>query len=115
MKCWGQCFPYGTGSFGGNDDDELYGESGKFGDEHQGFFSRDENVTFGGGIFFENFESFDETKDLGEPDAGPEGMQRKVRRLLGLTLSSKPNLEALDEDTRKKVQKTLKCPKWNGD
>ena len=64
---------------------------------------------------FENLESFDETKHIREPDAGPEGIQRKVRRLFGLMGSSRPDLEALDDDTRKEVQKMLKCPRWNGD
>ena len=66
-------------------------------------------------MVFENLESFDETKDLGEHDAGPEGIQRKVRPVFGLTGSSKPDLEALDQDTRKEVQKMLKGPKKNGD
>ena len=111
----GTMFPYGTRSFGGNDDDELDGEYGEFGDEYQGNFSGDKNVSFGGDMVFENLESFDETKNLGEPDAGPERIQRKVRRLFRPTESSKPDLEALDDDTRKEVQKMLKCPKWNGD
>ena len=31
-------FPYGTRSFGGNDDDEMDGEYGEVGDEHQEIF-----------------------------------------------------------------------------
>ena len=107
-------FPYGAYSFGGNDDDELDGEYGEFGDEYQRIFLGDKNVSFGGDMDFENLESFDETKKIGEP-AGPEGMQRQVRRLFGLRRSSKPDSEALDDDTRKEVQKMLKCPRWNGD
>ena len=83
-------FPYGTRSFGGKDDDQLDDEQGEFGDDHPGLFSRDKNVSFGGDMVFENSESFDETKDLGEPNAGPEEIQQKVRRLFGLTRSSKP-------------------------
>ena len=105
-------FPYGIRSFVGDDDSD--GEYREFGVEHQGIFSGDNNVSFGGDMVFENLELFDQTKDLGEPDAEPEGIKRKVRRLFGLTGSSKPDLEALDQDTTKEVQKTLKCPKWNG-
>ena len=78
-------------------------------------FRGDKNVFFGGDMVFENLESFDETKNLGEPDAGLEEIERKVRRLLGLKGSSKPDLDAFDDDTRKEVRKMLKCPKWNGD
>ena len=77
-------FGTGTCSFDGNDDDELDGEYGEFGDEHQGIYSGDKNVSFGGDMVFEILEAFDETKDLAEPDAGPKGIQRKVRRLFGL-------------------------------
>ena len=66
-------------------------------------------------MVFENSDSFDETKNLGEPDAGPEGIQQKARRLFGLAGSSKPDLEALDDNTRKEVQKMLKCPRCNRD
>ena len=66
-------------------------------------------------MVFENLGSFDKTKNLGEPDAGPEGIQRNVRPLFGLRGSSKPDFKALDGDARKEVQKMLKCPRWNGD
>ena len=111
----GTMVAYGTRSFGGNDDDELDGEYGEFGDEHQGNCFGDKNVSFGGDVVFENLESFDKTTDLGEADAGPEGIQRKVRRLFGRTGSSKPDLEVLDEDTMREVHNMLKCPKWNED
>ena len=107
--------PYGFRSFGGNDDDELDGKYGEFGDEDQGMFSGDKNVSFRGDMVFENLESFDEAKNLKEPDEGPEGIYSKVRGLFGLTGSPKPYSEALDNNTRKEVQKMLKCPRWNGD
>ena len=95
----GTMFPYGVRSSGGNDEDELDDEYGEFGDEYQGIFSGDKNVSFGDDMVFEKLESFHETKDLGEPDAGPEGIQRHVCRFFGLTGSSKPDLEALDDDS----------------
>ena len=45
---------------------------------------------------FESLKLFNETKDLGEPDAGPEGIQRKDRRLFGIRGSSRLNSGALD-------------------
>ena len=67
-------------------------------------------MSFGGDTVFEDLALFDETKDLGEHDAGPEEIKGKVRRLFGLAGSFKPNLEALDKDTRKEVQRMLMCP-----
>ena len=107
-------FLYGTRSFGRNDDDELDGKCGEFGDEYQGICSRDKNVSFEVDMAFESLEWFDETQNLGQP-AEPAGIQQNVRRLFGLTGSSKPDLEALDDDTRKEVQKMLECARWNGD
>ena len=59
QEMMGTMFPYGTRSFDWNDDDELDGEYGAFGDGYQGMFSGDKNVSFGGDMVFENLESFD--------------------------------------------------------
>ena len=50
-------FPYGARSSGGNDKDELDDKYGGFGDEYQGIFSGDKNVSFRGDMVFENLES----------------------------------------------------------
>ena len=79
----GTMFPYGSCSFGGNDDDELDGEYGEFGDEYQGISSGDKNVSFGGDMVFENLESFDETKSLESPMQDPKESRGKFAAYLG--------------------------------
>ena len=44
---------------------------------------------------------------------GPD--KATLGRVFGRTGNEQPDMEALDDDTRREVTKILKCPKWSGD
>ena len=51
------------------------------------------------------------SKDKSTPKQEPEV---KVRGILGKTGADRPDVEALDDETRQKVMEILKSPSWDG-
>ena len=79
----GTMFSYCSHSFGGNDDDELDPEYGEFGEEYQGIFSGDKNLSFGGDMVLKNWSHLTKQKISESRLQDPKKSSRKFAAYFG--------------------------------